>query len=118
MEDTITIPMRQMVLELTTERQVHSFDLADTFHVSLGRHHTNDVQLGSGPVSNFHAEIQIGADGLRLRDKRSKNGTYVNEKSIRLQSIKTGDRIRIGNLQITVRLIPRGQAGSELAKPF
>lgn len=107
-----------MVLQLATERQVHAFDLSETFRVSVGRHHTNDVQLRSNRVSNYHAEILNEVDGLMLRDMGSTNGTYVNDESIRLQRIKTGDRIRIGNFQITVRLIPRGRVASELANPF
>lgn len=118
MEDTATTPTHQMVLQLATERQVHAFDLYDTFRVSVGRHHTNDVQLRSNRVSNYHAEILNEVDGLMLRDMGSRNGTYVNDASIRLQRIKTGDRIRIGNFQITVRLIPRGRVASELANPF
>lgn len=118
MEDTATTPTHQMVLQLATERQVHAFDLSDTFRVSVGRHHTNDVQLRSNRVSNYHAEILNEVDGLMLRDMGSTNGTYINDESVRLQRIKTGDRIRIGNFQITVRLIPRGRVASEIANPF
>lgn len=118
MEGKTATSTHQMVLQLATERQVHAFDLADTFRVSVGRHHTNDVQLRSNRVSNYHAEILNEVDGLMLRDMGSTNGTYVNDESIRLQRINTGDRIRIGNFQITVRLIPRGRVASEIANPF
>ena len=98
MEGTTTTPTHEMVLQLATERQVHAFDLVDTFRVSVGRHHTNDVQPPLEPwVSNYHAEILNEVDGLMLRDMGSTNGTYVNDEAIRLQRIKTGDRIRIGN---------------------
>ena len=107
-----------MVLQLATERQVHAFDLADTFRVSLGRHHTNDVQLRSNRVSNYHAEILNEVDGLMLRDMGSTNGTFVNDESVRLQRINTGDRISVGNFLITVRLIHRGRVASEIANPF
>lgn len=107
-----------MVLQLATERQVHAFDLSDTFRVSVGRHHTNDIQLRSNRVSNYHAEILNEVDGLKLRDMGSTNGTYVNDESIRLQRLKSGDRIRIGNFRIAVRLIPRGRVPSEIANPF
>ena len=118
MEGKTATPTHQMVLQLATVRQVHAFDLAETFRVSVGRHHTNDVQLRSNRVSNYHAEILNEVDGLMLRDLRSTNGTYVNDESIRLQRIQTGDRIRIGNFQITVRLIPRGKVASEIANAF
>lgn len=120
-ESTLTdapAPTHEMVLQLATERQVHAFDLGDTFRVTVGRHHTNDIQLRSNRVSNYHAEVVNEVDGLMIRDLGSTNGTHVNDESIKLQRIKTGDRIRIGNFQITVRLIPRGRQASELANPF
>ena len=45
------------LLLLATEQQVHAFALKETFRISLGRHDSNDVQLGSRTVSNYHAEI-------------------------------------------------------------
>jgi pSer/pThr/pTyr-binding forkhead associated (FHA) protein len=100
-------PTHEMVLQLATERQVHAFDLAETFRVALGRHHSNDVQLRSRRVSNYHAEILSEVDGLFVRDMGSTNGTYVNDEIVRRQRLKSGDRIRIGGFDITVRLVPR-----------
>ena len=45
------------LLLLATEQNVHAFALSETFRVALGRHDSNDVQLRSRSVSNFHAEI-------------------------------------------------------------
>jgi len=111
-------PTHELLLQLATDRQVHAFDLQNTFRVALGRHHSSDVQLRSSRVSNYHAEILNEVDGLLLRDMGSTNGTYVNDESVRRHRLKTGDRIRIGNFQITVRLIPRGRSPSGLANPF
>lgn len=97
----------QMVLQLATERQVHAFDLTDTFRVALGRHHTNHVQLRSRRVSNYHAEILNEVDGLVLRDLGSTNGTFLNDENVRRQPLKSGDHIRIGGFEITVKLVPR-----------
>lgn len=115
---TTKAPTHAMVLQLATERQVHAFDLADTFRVAVGRHHTNDVQLRSNRVSSYHAEILNEVDGLVIRDMGSTNGTYVNDESVRRHPLKTGDRIRIGNFQITVRLVPRHREAAELDNPF
>ena len=115
---TDNLPTHEMLLQLATERQVHAFDLKDTFRVAIGRHHSNDVQLRSNRVSNYHAEILNEVDGLLLRDMGSTNGTYVNNESVRRHRLKTGDCIRVGNFQITVRLIPRGRSASDVANPF
>jgi hypothetical protein len=100
----------QMVLQLATERQVHAFDLTDTFRVALGRHPTNHVQLRSRRVSNYHAEILNEVEGLVLRDLGSTNGTYLNQENVRRQPLKSGDHIRIGNFDITVKLVPKAGA--------
>jgi len=41
------LPLHEMVLQLATDRQGHSFDLKETFRVAIGHHHTNDIQLRS-----------------------------------------------------------------------
>jgi hypothetical protein len=99
-----------MVLQLATERQVHAFDLTDTFRVALGRHHTNHVQLRSRRVSNYHAEILNEVDGLVLRDLGSTNGTFLNDENVRREPLKSGDHIRIGGFDITVKLVPRPES--------
>lgn len=110
-EPTLTaVPTHEMVLQLATDRQVHAFDLAETFRVALGRHHTNDVQLRSRRVSNYHAEIVNEVEGLFVRDLGSTNGTFVNDESVQRQRLRSGDRLRIGNFSISVRLVPRDES--------
>ena len=91
---------------LSTESQIHAFDLTHTFRVAIGRHESNDLVLSSRTVSNYHAEL-VNEDGrLILRDLGSTNGTFLNEKRIRQQSLQTGDRIRIGSYVVTLSLEP------------
>jgi hypothetical protein len=94
------------LLLLATEQQVHAFSLSETFRIALGRHDSNDIQLRSRTVSNYHAEILKEAEDLVLHDLRSTNGTYVNDESIRKRRLKSGDRIRLGNHVMTVHLKP------------
>ncbi|TDI35813.1 MAG: FHA domain-containing protein [Acidobacteria bacterium] len=111
------LPLHEMLLQLATDRQVHSFDLQETFRVSIGRHHTNDIQLRSNRVSNYHVEILNEAGELLIRDMGSTNGTYVNDESVRRQRLESGDRIRIGSFLLSVTLVPR-QRKTKLASPF
>jgi predicted component of type VI protein secretion system len=94
-------------LLLATERQIHAFDLSQTFRVAIGRHESNDLQLSSRTVSNYHAEILNESEGLVLHDLRSTNGTFVNEKPISRHVLAPADRIRIGNFVLTVHRQPR-----------
>ena len=108
----IQAPICEMVLQLATDRQVHAFDLGETFRVALGRHASNDIQLRSMRVSNYHAEILNEVDGLHVRDLGSTNGTFVNDEAVRRKRIQAGDRIRIGNFSLTVRLLKRSGESS------
>jgi sulfur carrier protein ThiS len=92
------------VLLLATERQVHAFDLSESSRATIGRHESNDLQLVSRTVSNYHAEIVLDDEGLLMRDLDSTNGSHLNGKKVAEHRLKNGDRIRIGNHQMTVHL--------------
>jgi sulfur carrier protein ThiS len=94
------------LLLLATEQNVHAFALSETFRIALGRHDSNDIELRSRSVSNFHAEIMKEGEGLVLRDLRSTNGTFVNDERVRQRPLKSGDSIRIGNHVVTVHIKP------------
>jgi sulfur carrier protein ThiS len=94
----------QSVLVLVTERQIYAFDLSHTVRVSIGRHDSNDLQLSSRTVSNFHAEILNEGGKVVLRDLGSTNGTFVNDEKVRLHQLEVGDRIRIGSHVLTMHL--------------
>lgn len=109
----VLAPSQAMLLHLETDRQVHAFDLSETFRVSVGRHPSNDVQLRSRRVSNYHAEILSEVDGLFVRDMGSTNGTYVNDENVRRRKLSSGDSIRIGGFTLVLRLVPRSDGGAE-----
>jgi transcriptional regulator with GAF, ATPase, and Fis domain len=48
-------------------------------------------------VSRQHCSIQPAADGFRIRDLGSNNGTFVNGKRIEEYLLADGDKIRIGD---------------------
>ena len=92
------------LLLLATERQVYAFDLSLRSRVTIGRHESNDLQLASRTVSNFHAEIVNENGGLYVRDLGSTNGTHVNERPVAAERVNTGDQIRVGNHVMTLEL--------------
>lgn len=94
------------LLLLATEQQVHAFALKETFRISIGRHDSNDVQLNSRTVSNYHAEVIKENEGLILRDLGSTNGTYLNGEIIKEHRLATDDRVLIGNHVLTAHLKP------------
>ncbi len=92
------------LLLLATERQVYAFNLSHRSRVTIGRHESNDLQLASRTVSNFHAEIVSENGRLLARDLGSTNGTHVNEHPIDSERVNTGDQIRVGNHVMTLQL--------------
>ena len=92
------------LLLLVSEQQVYAFDLSIKFRIGIGRHESNDLELRSRTVSNYHAEILKEGEELVLRDLGSTNGTHVNSESIKQRTVKVGDLIRVGNHILTVHL--------------
>lgn len=68
----------------------------DHFPFTIGRRENNDLRLGGSEVSREHAEIVRDAAGVRIRDKESRYGTFVNDEAIRECELHPGDRIRLG----------------------
>ena len=112
----VLAPNHEMVLQLATDKQVHAFDLSETFRVAVGRHPSNDIQLRSRRVSNYHAEILSEVEGLFVRDMGSTNGTYVNDVVVRRKRLSSGDCIRIGGFTLVVCLVPRSDGLEEGAR--
>ena len=71
------------------------FDLSGE-HAGIGRDGSNRIKLHDTEVSRRHAEIVRTAEGYRLVDRGSANGTYVNDQSIHDVLLQAGDQIQIG----------------------
>jgi signal transduction histidine kinase len=71
------------------------FDLTGE-HLGIGRDGSNRIKLHDTEVSRRHAELARSAEGYRLIDRGSANGTFVNNQSIRDVLLQPGDQIQIG----------------------
>jgi len=56
--------------------------------------------VSDNSVSRKHAKIYSSTGGFMIEDLGSTNGTYVNNYRISTSSIKNGDRIRLGNVEL------------------
>lgn len=63
----------------------------------LGRGETCDVTLDDADLSREHAELEVGLDGVTLRDLGSKNGVYVGDRKIDERLLDDRDEIQLGN---------------------
>jgi pSer/pThr/pTyr-binding forkhead associated (FHA) protein len=72
----------------------------DSEVVSAGRHPDSDIFLDDVTVSRRHANIVRGADGYRVRDAGSLNGTYLNRERIEEAKLSNGDELQIGRFKL------------------
>ena len=70
--------------------------------LSIGTARDNDLVLSDKTASRYHATLCRRAEGIRLRDQGSTNGTYVDRLCIRDAIIAPGTRIRIGESLLSI----------------
>jgi Inner membrane component of T3SS, cytoplasmic domain len=64
----------------------------------IGRGLSADVRIEDTHVSRRHAIVALRADGARLLDDRSFNGTYVNGRAVTIAYLSDGDVLRVGRV--------------------
>jgi pSer/pThr/pTyr-binding forkhead associated (FHA) protein len=57
----------------------------------------------------LHCRLTAGNDHLEVLDLKSTNGTFVNDKRVEKAKLATGDRLRIGRVELTVERQPRAK---------
>jgi len=70
---------------------------------TLGRHESNDIYLPEQTVTGRHAKITIENGVIEIHDLGSTNGTFVNDERIRTHVLKHGDRIGLGQVELTLK---------------
>ena len=74
--------------------------LLDTDVVTAGRHPDSEIFLDDVTVSRRHAEFRRSAEGFRVVDVGSLNGTYVNRDRIDEVVLQGGDEVQIGKFRL------------------
>ena len=67
---------------------------------TLGRRPYNDVVIDNLAVSGEHAAVLMSGSDVQLEDLNSTNGTYVNSRAIRKQTLRHNDTVEIGKYKI------------------
>ena len=68
----------------------------------VGRHESSGLVLNSAQVSRHHAEIDLRAGALVVKDLASTNGTFVNHQSISEIQLRHGDIVHFGDQEFRV----------------
>ena len=66
------------------------------------RHDTDaDIFLDDVTVSREHAVVYNDGSTIRIEDRASLNGTFVNHERVEKQALDSGDEIQIGKYKLT-----------------
>ncbi|MDE0831139.1 MAG: FHA domain-containing protein [Vicinamibacterales bacterium] len=69
---------------------------------TVGRGARADFVLDAALVSRLHCRLLVQDDALVVENLGSTNGTYVNDKSVDRATLRAGDRLRTGRVELTV----------------
>ena len=69
---------------------------------TVGRAPRADFIVDAAMVSRLHCRLEAGDNNLDVIDLSSTNGTYVNGKRVKRARLTSGDRLRVGRVELTV----------------
>jgi pSer/pThr/pTyr-binding forkhead associated (FHA) protein len=69
---------------------------------TVGRAKRADFIVDAALVSRLHCRLEAGEDRIDVIDLRSTNGTYVNGKRVDRARLASGDRLKVGRVELTV----------------
>ena len=94
-----------MPIVLTIERNGRAEQWPVTRNIAVGRAPENDIAIPGAEASRHHARIEVSANGCRLVDLDSANGTFLNGKRLDPRipaSLVGGDTVSVGGITIRV----------------
>ena len=69
---------------------------------TVGRAPRADFIVDAALVSRLHCRLEADAEKLAVIDLSSTNGTFVNDERVERANLKSGDRLRVGRVELTV----------------
>src|SRR5688572_22673587 len=76
--------------------------LAGQGRLSIGSDPENDLVLDDRFVSAFHCVIERQAERFVVRDRRSRNGTFVNGNRVAESDVEPGARLLVGATALAI----------------
>lgn len=69
---------------------------------TIGRSTGAQFIVDAALVSRLHCRLSAGATELQVDDLESTNGTFVNGKRVTRSSLKEGDRLGVGRVELVI----------------
>ena len=70
---------------------------------TIGRATRADFIVDRALVSRLHCRLEAERDTLTVVDLSSTNGTFVNGRRVRRATLKAGDTLRVGRVELSVQ---------------
>jgi uncharacterized RDD family membrane protein YckC len=93
------------------------FELVD-LEINIGRELDNTLRLSDPSISRHHAVIRQGKAGYEIEDLQSSNGVLLNGTRVPSALLRDGDRITLGQLQLTFVDPPASPAAAPAGSPL
>ena len=90
------------ILSATSDEQPVTFRLMPGSIKTIGRAEGADLIVDAPLVSRVHCRLEAGATAVEVVDLSSTNGTFVNDERVDRASLMSGDRLRVGRVELTV----------------
>lgn len=68
--------------------------------VTIGRSEDNSFQIAENSVSSRHCELELKDNIVHIKDLGSTNGTFINDKKITGGTLKPGQVLRLGSIEL------------------
>jgi pSer/pThr/pTyr-binding forkhead associated (FHA) protein len=69
---------------------------------TIGRSPGAQFIVDAALVSRLHCRLSAGATELQVDDLDSTNGTFVNGKRVKRSSLREGDRLGVGRVELVI----------------
>lgn len=105
-DNTVITVIRPMPKKTTSARDaclvvINGVDLGKKYSLAqpttlIGRSGKADIQIDEESISRNHAEVINDGELIKVIDRNSTNGTYVNDEPIDEEPLRDGDQLKIG----------------------
>jgi pSer/pThr/pTyr-binding forkhead associated (FHA) protein len=79
-----------------------TFRLAPGAIKTVGRAPRADFVVDAALVSRLHCRLTASESTVEVVDLSSTNGTFVNDKRVQNAMLSSGDRLRVGRVELTI----------------
>src|ERR1044071_8083574 len=92
--------MAKLVVQ-SPEQKGRSYELK-VDKTTVGRVEDNTFQISDASVSSHHCEVLLRGSDVVIKDLNSTNGTFINEEKISESILKPGQKLRLGQIELSL----------------